>query len=302
MSMTPLHGTDRDARWKWFFAYNGSFSTTYDEHIEIMVRSARANTSLDPHMIYCGPAGNPIIPVVERLGVKVIRRRPRILPELQRIKDRFPDYPIDTASGAYLRIDLPLICRELGYTDEFVLYTDCDVVFMRDIPAPEVEGYLRPELFACAPQTSQTNWADMNSGVMVMNVSKNLDEYEAFTRFITSGDTLYHDLWKGGAFDQKAYRLYYDPTRWDQLPLEYNWKPYWGMNARAFIVHFHGPKIPQVRDVFNGGTGYMQPDVRALYDSAPDAYGRYIRWFEAYGPASGQPLAHSASSQRATRT
>ena len=43
------------------------------------------------------------------------------------------------------------------------------------------------------------------------------------------------------SFDQHAYREHYR-GRWDQLPVEMNWKPYWGRNAAAQIVHFHGPK------------------------------------------------------------
>ena len=32
------------------------------------------------------------------------------------------------------------------------------------------------------------------------------------------------------------------PPRWDRLPTSFNWKPYWGDPAAAWIVHFHGPK------------------------------------------------------------
>lgn len=26
------------------------------------------------------------------------------------------------------------------------------------------------------------------------------------------------------------------------LPIEYNWKPYWGINDKAKLIHFHGMK------------------------------------------------------------
>ena len=45
-----------------------------------------------------------------------------------------------------------------------------------------------------------------------------------------------------GPGDQGAYNEFYSGKfvvhRW---PL-FNWKPYWGFNARAKLVHFHGPK------------------------------------------------------------
>jgi hypothetical protein len=276
MTANRRHPTQR---WKWFFAYNGSHSSTYDTHIELMVRSAAANTSLDPHMIYFGPSENPLLPLVESYDVKVLHHAPSILADLHRIKAKFPDYPFQTATGAFLRIDLPLICEERGYSDEFVLYTDCDVVFQHDVPRTPAYEYLRPALFACAPQRFQDDWTNINSGVMVMNVRALLEDYSAFRRFITSGDTLYHELWKNGPFDQRAFQLHYQ-SRWGNLPLEYNWKPYWGFNEDALVVHFHGPKIPQVQDVIKGGAGRMSPNAKNLYESDPEAYRKYLVHFE----------------------
>ena len=53
-----------------------------------------------------------------------------------------------------------------------------------------------------------------------------------------------------GIFDQG----YLNDVCWDDfevLPLEYNWKPYWGTNDNAIIVHFHGLK-PGGDDVLSG--------------------------------------------------
>jgi hypothetical protein len=288
MTTQPNNSPGR-ARWKWFFAYHG-YSATYDLHIEVMLRSAIANTTLDPHLIYFGPQDSPIIRLVEKHGVKVIHHTPSILADLHRIKAKFPDYPIEFASGAFLRIDLPHICRELGYTDEFVLYTDCDVVFLRDLPEPGSEPFLQPALFACAAERSQTELAKLNSGVMVMNVTALLEDYPAFSRYITSGDTLYEELFKQGAFDQKAYRVYYE-GKWDHLPPEYNWKPYWGFNDNALVVHFHGPKIPQLQKliplqkIISGAPLPIANHMQRLYNRDRDAYEKYLASFEKYMPA-----------------
>ena len=267
--------------WKWFFAYNGSYSVTYDVHIELMVRSAAARTSLDPHLIYFGALDNPVLPLVERYGVKVIHHEPSILPDLERIKAKFPDYPIEVATGAYLRIDAPGICRELGYSDEFVLYTDCDVVFQHDIPPASAHDYLRPDVFSCAPQRVQDDWANINTGVMIMNVDSLLQAYPSFRRFITEGDTLHDELYKHGPFDQKAYQVHYH-SRWDHLPVEYNWKPYWGFNEDALVVHFHGPKIPEVRSLMEGRDSGMSYNTRFFYGTDPVAYARYLARFERF--------------------
>jgi hypothetical protein len=107
---------------KWFFAYDGFRSRKYDLHIRVMVRSAMANTSLDPHLIYSGDRDHPLVSFAEDHGVRVIHHQPSILADLERIKAKVPDYPLGPATGTFLRIDLPLICRDLGYDDQFVLF------------------------------------------------------------------------------------------------------------------------------------------------------------------------------------
>ena len=72
---------------KWFFAYDGFRSRKYELHIQVMVRSAMANTSLDPHLIYFGDRDNPILSFAEEHGVRVIHHQPSILADLQRIQN-----------------------------------------------------------------------------------------------------------------------------------------------------------------------------------------------------------------------
>jgi hypothetical protein len=266
---------------KWFFAYNGLRPRKFDLHIRAMVRSAVANTSLDPHLLYFGDPDNPIVSFAEGHGVRVIPHSPSILADLERTRAKFPDFHLQGASGAYLRIDLPCVCSDLGFDDQFVLYTDCDVVFLRDLPQAPSESFLEPSVFSVAPETSQTDWTNMSSGVMIMNLVSLLEDFPSFKRFITSGDNLYYEFFKRGAFDQRAYALHY-ASKWDKLPLEYNWKPYWGYNEDAVIVHFHGPKIPQVREIIQGNYDRI-PDVMInLYERNPDSYKSYLAHLEEY--------------------
>jgi hypothetical protein len=260
-----------------------------------MVRSAAANTSLDPHLVYFGPPDNPILSLVESHGVKVVHHTPTILGYLKRIKAKFPDYPLETASGAFLRIDLPLICTELNYNDQFILYTDCDVVFLRDIPEPASAPFLQPNLFACAPEQVPNRWEKMNSGVMVMNTATLLEDHPSFRRFITAGDVLYYELFKRGPWDQQAYQLFYN-SKWDNLPMEYNWKPYWGFNEDAVIVHFHGPKIGQLRNLMNGNPGLIPENLKDHYYREPDSYRKYLSRFEQYMSPVPLPGGSSAES------
>ncbi len=46
------------------------------------------------------------------------------------------------------------------------------------------------------------------------------------------------------SWDEAAYRWFYRDSNgplWDRLRPELNWKPYWGWNPQARIIHFHGP-------------------------------------------------------------
>lgn len=58
--------------------------------------------------------------------------------------------------------------------------------------------------------------------------------------------------------------------RWDRLAPEYNWKPYWGLNPNAKIVHFHGIKVENIERVFRGES--VQPIQAKLFGKAPEAY------------------------------
>jgi hypothetical protein len=267
---------------KWFFAHNGNHDD--DVHIQAMIRSAVANTSLDGYFIYFdldGKEERPILAFAEEHGITVLRREPSILADLQRMKAKYSDYPFEIATGVWLRIDVPQICQELGFEDEFVLYTDCDVLFLDDPSRESDQPFFKPEFLSNAPEVDKENWDRRNAGVMVMNVANLRGDFPAFRQFITSGDTLYEELWKRGLQDQAAYRIHYS-DRWEKLPLEYNWKPYWGFNEDARIVHFHGPKVDYIRHMLSGRRDRVRPMRIRLFEQDPDAYRKYLALFEEY--------------------
>ncbi len=122
------------------------------------------------------------------------------------------------------------------------MYTDCDVMFARD-PEPELAG-VRCKRFAVAPEFERGDYDRINTGVMLMNVPALHRDQEPFARFIGRNLERLVDT----AWDQEAYRLYYRrklpllPNGWNRLDETLNWKPYWGENGSASIIHFHGPK------------------------------------------------------------
>lgn len=241
---------------KWFFALNGKTSTfdAYSQMVKVAVDTAREHTHLDPHFVFDGEE-NELTRWLRGRGVKVIRHRSFLYEALAELaRTRNDPNILSIGAGAFLRNEIPQLTHTLGIRDRHVLYTDCDVMFVRDVE--EVLRSCKPRWFAVVPEDlSQPRL--INSGVMVMNV-KSLRSIDRRFRAYT---LLNLPSFVGNGWDQDAYREYFaDDLRgrfrfwerkrrpaWDRLPAEMNWRPYWGESRAACIIHFHGPK-PQHRD------------------------------------------------------
>ena len=221
---------------KWFFALNDGAPhfDAYADMVKVAVVSARAHTRLEPVFLFDGRP-NALTAWCGAHGVEVIHHRWRLLEEYRRVaratgRTKLLDY----AAGIFLRLEVPGICRERGWADGPVLYTDCDIMFTGD-PEPLFPG-LDGRFLAVAPEEDPNDGEAINSGVMLMHVPAMLGMEEAFEGFVRRNLAECAEL-----TDQFAYRAFYR-RGWELLPLALNWKPYWGENPDARIVHFHGPK------------------------------------------------------------
>lgn len=239
---------------KWFFALNNQ-SPFFDEYAtmcKVAVLSALEHTELEPYLVYDGEKGE-LTDWLEARGVNVIYARTRLYDDVRAIaEERNNPLILAIGAGTFLRTELPVILPANGIDDQYILYTDCDVMFCRDVT--EQLSRIKPVFFAVAPEHDPKNYRRMNSGVMVMNL-RGLRRHDR--KFMEFSRRHMAEFTKS-AFDQNAYRLFFRIARftlWNHLPLELNWKPYWGLNPDAGIVHFHGPK-PMHRQAFRDGTGY----------------------------------------------
>lgn len=239
---------------KWFFALNNQspYFGEYETMCKVAVLSALEHTDLEPHLVYDGEPGE-LTAWLEARGVRVIYARTRLYDDIRSIaEERHNPLILAIGSGAFLRTELPVILPEHGIDDQYILYTDCDVLFCRNV-AGELSR-IKPVYFAVAPEHDRDNYRRMNSGVMVMNLKRLRRHDQKFLDFARRNMSEFTK----SAYDQNAYRLYFrlgGITLWNHLPVEMNWKPYWGENPNAGIVHFHGPK-PMHRQAFRDGTGY----------------------------------------------
>ena len=235
----PLGNQKQKYRMKWFFAINEASPgfKIYSQMIKVAVYTALQNTSLEPYCIYDGE-DNELTDWLQKNGVKIIYHR---TPHYEKLQTQHPLYST-VAFGAFLRIEIPKIVEIYEIPDEYVFYTDCDVMFFDDV-VDYLQG-ITCEYLAATPEHDPNNWEHLNSGVLYMNV-KNLQKIQKeFDDFIDKNLDQILQL----AYDQGAYNLFFK-DRWDRLDIQLNWKSYWNFSPEAKIIHFHGPKPTQAEEI-----------------------------------------------------
>ena len=204
----------------------------YVNMLEVAIKSAQQNTSLQICVLYDGPTEHYCYRMLKKYGVQIINHTFSHEKDIYRLFDKdFCGRTKDPKliASTFMRMDIPFLEQE----EEYVLYTDVDVVFARDV---RPEDLPRPEvLAACGEFSSQKDMnAYFNAGILLLNV-KNMRRY---------CEMIFQDLENGvvvKGFDQGYLNKYCHKERtW--LPVEYNWKPYWGINKDAVIIHYHGLK------------------------------------------------------------
>eukprot|EP00435_Cladocopium_sp_Y103_P040371 s332_g11.t1 len=254
------------------------------------VKSAAAKAGLIP---VCVTADNPNSTVLVKLvsmGVRVIYHRPTWVESAEQFLEKKISEQSDVVPSAsqfdalmaqWLRIDIPV----LGLLDEFVLYTDIDVLFLNDISWKDLlgknhlslraslfrkmlgKGFLHeyattgrvgiPQFLGVADRWGSTVGFNRDPddgsdcGVMLMNLRSLRESHEQFRRFVL------HKQWK--QLMRLADKHGSDPCFYDgfyqrsSLPARLVWKPQ--RIQMASLVHFEGVNChadiaPYVR---NGG-------------------------------------------------
>ncbi len=228
-------------------------------------------------LIRRGGEGNNVCQLLERYGVQIIYHTFPFKQELKEIythewMENTLHKTIDYSRifGTFMRFEIPVVEKE----DEFVLYTDIDVLFTSDI---RLEDLPHPKVLAAGPEAEKDiNRSKMfNAGVLVMNIAGMRQKYEIFKtwmrqRRINANNTI---------FDQGYLNeLCFDDM--ELLPLEYNWKPYWGINNQAKIIHYHGMK-PNCEIEGAGFTTDFAFIYRVLKENAT-GYSGYVYYFDRF--------------------
>lgn len=249
---------------KLFIGTNSStIQSTNVKLLENLIESAIKNTDFEIYLMFDGKKEELDLPP----RVNIIEHRHRCYETFLNAERTKREGSLQISSGAFLRTEIPFLMNEMGFDDEFCLYTDYDVIFQK---SDYSELYnIKPKYFAASPETNINNWGYINSGVMLMNVKTLFEDDSKIINYINDNfenltvwdQTLYNDLYKGEI---------------DRLPLEYNWKPYWGINDNSKIVHFHGAKPRSVEPEWR----YNLPEIKTLREMNKEGYEYYNNVFE----------------------
>lgn len=251
---------------KWYFAANLNALRFSFDQIEAAVKSARLRTGLRPFCLIDDREGLALADAqlswLKQAGVAVIRHQA----ELFNIVRRHFGPAADPFTGHWLRCDIPVLEEE----DDIVLYTDIDVMFRKPIDF----SYQRPPFLACAPEHRQDDFSYFNSGVMIMNIPALRASRQELISVLRDrlGNMEPHD-------DQGAFNVTFRNS-WTRLPNQYNWKPYWGFNDDAAIVHFHGPKPAAVRRMLVGEEHLYPSFYGQMFHRNPEGYAKYLAEFD----------------------
>ena len=260
---------------KWYFTTNVNGLRHAFDQIKVAVLSCHANLGLAPYCLIDDSGGDDrtearIQWLVDN-GVSINRHRASLLDIL---RPKFHE-KMDIYSGHWLRCDIP----SLELDDDFVLYTDIDVMFLKALP----EVIEMPKFIACAPEHHQDDYSYFNSGVIIMNISAMRARRESLIRVVErrlpvtnpwDDQSALNELFKG---------------EWLKLAPSWNWKPYWGANDNALIIHFHGPKPAHALRMQLGQLDPLGSDFRKIYEKNPKGYAHYLEVFESILSAKGLP-------------
>ena len=160
---------------------------------------------------------------------------------------------------AYLRIDIPLVVKELrkiprylslGIQFDYALYTDTDVLFSQSF---KLSVLPLPRVLANGAEIYKGVMS--NSGVLYMNISAMQAHMSQLLDFADSKNWSFPAVDQGLILEHFVHKLKVA----ELLPDSFNWKPYWGINPIASIVHFHGAKPGACAECFaidsNFGSG-----------------------------------------------
>jgi hypothetical protein len=244
------------------FTTNDFSDSTYPL-LQAAINSLQRNTTLTPVVVWMADSGEryfkgsealKMVKWLEEREVRVFYHTPKWIHDIEHFSFHNVKYKDEYLSNIYthyptyynlnfiktesLRIDIPKMFPD----EKYVLYADCDTLFLKDISIINFDE----------PLAAALRHTFFNNGVMLLNISKMLETYDDFLKFYlqsnysfdteyTKSNDITNVILSLNTTTQAAYNIYYH-NRVSQMPLEMNWHIDWGKNEGIQILHFCGPK------------------------------------------------------------
>lgn len=265
---------------KWYFTISLDGSHSLRDQIQAAVLSARKNTDLEPVCICQG-----LVPEMREFlvsqGVEIHEMHVPFVKRMDLALAGHEGFSPAMANGTYLKLYLPLFETR----DPLILYTDVDVVFQKH---PSLPPWEIRYLGAC-PEAQIDNYNYFNCGVMVYNVENMRRLLPDIMEFIEM--RLRNRIFC--AYEQGDLNGFLW-MRWTHLGIGMNWKPYWGVNDDAEIIHFHGPKIADYRNYRRGAPEAVDHNLVHFIRNDPTLYEHYLSKFAEFFPEPASSLEATA--------
>jgi len=195
------------------------------EMLKMSITSAVENSGLSVKCLYCGD-NEKFVNLLSEIGVEVIYTKSRIDDAIIDAH-RNINFPLH-ARGAYLRYEISEIDR-----NNYSLYVDCDVFFASKFILPET----LPQLVSACNELHNKN--EFNSGVLLFNNVNFKNSVQDFLNYAKAN----FGSWAVGV-DQRPFNDFYQGSI-ESLDNSYNWRPSFGINDDARMIHFHGTKVEE---------------------------------------------------------
>jgi len=245
----------------------------YFDLLKVMLISARKNTSLHLVCLYDGKVNDPVYNLLKEFNVEIIihqlpykKKLVEIYPHKWMLENLGKEIDYNRIFGTFMRMEIPIIEKE----EKYVLYSDIDVIFNSDILLEELP---HPAYLAAAPEfeCNVDNMEYFNAGVLIMNIQGMKIKYDKFISKINNRERNVSGLFDQGYLNELCF------SDMELLPLEYNWKPYWGINNKAKLIHFHGMKPNSNLD--EAGFATDESFFRIAFDTNEKGYAGYVYYF-----------------------
>jgi hypothetical protein len=230
----------------WLTTANDKMNEEYFNMLKASIVSGK-RAGLRPYVLYQGLKDSSIYKWLESENIVIIIHDLSIEAALLRLVETDRELHMesshlygsdDAVIGTWQRIDIPIL--DVIRHENFILFTDCDVVFQANISLADFPAPL-PKFMAMAEERFQG--FPYNAGVILFNMVAMSESYQGFIKWILNQNNgLYYG--KYGPGDQGAYNEYYEkPLKENLLTQQFNAKPYHQTHLKTKIIHFHGPKV-----------------------------------------------------------